>query len=367
MSKVSLRISPLSKSQVICEGEKKLGNFQSVLGDSDFPALGRIVESQEETKKHVRKISVDFRGSGWQEKEEKDTEERGKEKDMESEFLMLGLSGSQEENIDRRNSVSEDPKIRESQTRVGTEDLGGDQEEDSSEGDNLDELFGFDLASSSGVLGVEESSAVSLRRETKQKSFRENRTSPHIRQQGLNSFSGPLPPLNDSLVERASGRLLRRAAEPFRPRGIFVGGGESGYEILPDRIGSDIRTTVYVRHIPNKYTKEMMLATIDEKFKGTYDFFYLPIDFTSGSNVGYAFINFTSLDFLREFYKVFHGKKWAFFNSEKICELRYARIQGKTQCEKHFEHSLLMSQPIQNYKPFLRGSDPKRNFNGLAK
>ena len=34
-----------------------------------------------------------------------------------------------------------------------------------------------------------------------------------------------------------------------------------------------------VKNIPNKYTQKMLLATIDEHFRGTYDFFYLPIDF----------------------------------------------------------------------------------------
>ncbi len=43
--------------------------------------------------------------------------------------------------------------------------------------------------------------------------------------------------------------------------------------------GSDARTTLMVKNIPNKYTQKMLLATIDEHFRGTYDFFYLPIDF----------------------------------------------------------------------------------------
>lgn len=55
--------------------------------------------------------------------------------------------------------------------------------------------------------------------------------------------------------------------------------------------GEDKRTTLMIKNIPNKYTQKMLLATIDEDFRGHYDFFYLPIDFKNKCNVGYAFIN----------------------------------------------------------------------------
>ena len=34
-----------------------------------------------------------------------------------------------------------------------------------------------------------------------------------------------------------------------------------------------------IKNIPNKYDRNLILQTIDKIHKGTYDFFYLPIDF----------------------------------------------------------------------------------------
>ncbi|KAG9149947.1 hypothetical protein Leryth_010021 [Lithospermum erythrorhizon] len=49
--------------------------------------------------------------------------------------------------------------------------------------------------------------------------------------------------------------------------------------------GGDTRTTLMIKNIPNKYTSNMLLASIDETHKGTYDFLYLPIDFKNKCNV----------------------------------------------------------------------------------
>jgi RNA recognition motif 2 len=52
------------------------------------------------------------------------------------------------------------------------------------------------------------------------------------------------------------------------------------FDVDVDRIKECGKTTLMVRNIPNKYTQDMMIQMINERFRGTYDFFYLPIDFT---------------------------------------------------------------------------------------
>lgn len=96
----------------------------------------------------------------------------------------------------------------------------------------------------------------------------------------------------------------------------------------------------------------MMLELIDESYKGDYDFFYLPIDnkvVTANQNkcnVGYAFLNFKNLLKIRSFYYEFHNKKWKHFNSDKVCEIKYARICGLKALTDHFKHSNIMNQQV---------------------
>lgn len=89
----------------------------------------------------------------------------------------------------------------------------------------------------------------------------------------------------------------------------------------------DARTTIMVRNIPNKYNQEMLLRIIDNKFQGKYDFFYLPIDFKNRCNLGYAFVNFLRSEDAADFYNEFHEHKWSSFNSKKVCQVTYARVQ----------------------------------------
>jgi len=76
------------------------------------------------------------------------------------------------------------------------------------------------------------------------------------------------------------------------------------FRVNLDRIlrGEDSRTTVMIRHIPNKYTEDMLLSRINRNHHGRFDFFYLPLDLNNGCNIGYAFINFVDPVFIVPFY-----------------------------------------------------------------
>ncbi|KAF2552118.1 hypothetical protein F2Q68_00036287 [Brassica cretica] len=71
----------------------------------------------------------------------------------------------------------------------------------------------------------------------------------------------------------------------------------------------------------------------------SYDFVYLPMDFNNKCNVGYGFVNMTSPEAAWRLYKAFHLQRWEIFNSHKICQITYARVQGLEDLKEHFKSS----------------------------
>ncbi|KAF0700450.1 Aste57867_9034 [Aphanomyces stellatus] len=137
---------------------------------------------------------------------------------------------------------------------------------------------------------------------------------------------------------------------------------ENEYSLGIDRVhkGEDRRTTLMIRNIPNKYTQTMLLAEINEHHQGAYDFFYLPIDFKNKCNMGYAFINFMAYEAIVPFYEAFNGQKWRNFNSEKVCAISYARLQGKAAMIARFQNSSLLEKH-ESYRPLVfKSSGPDK-------
>ena len=101
--------------------------------------------------------------------------------------------------------------------------------------------------------------------------------------------------------------------------------------------GKDTRTTIMIRNIPIKYTEKMLNEALIE-FHGKYDCLYLPYDYEKNGNKGYAFINFVNPLHILYFYERFNGKKWAHFESSKICELNSAHFQGINEIQKNVKN-----------------------------
>ncbi|KAK1377391.1 Terminal ear1 [Heracleum sosnowskyi] len=116
---------------------------------------------------------------------------------------------------------------------------------------------------------------------------------------------------------------------------------------------SDPRTTVMIKNIPNKYSQKLLLNMLDnhcihhnqqideddDEPLSSYDFVYLPIDFVNKCNVGYGFVNMTSPEATLRLYNSFHRQNWEVFNSRKICQVTYARLQGVEALKEHFKTS----------------------------
>ncbi|KAG6509855.1 hypothetical protein ZIOFF_027862 [Zingiber officinale] len=101
------------------------------------------------------------------------------------------------------------------------------------------------------------------------------------------------------------------------------------------------KTTLMVKNLPNRFTKKKLVRLLDdhcweenhqlEEKSGVvlseFDFLYLPVDFKTGFNMGYAFVNFTTAIAARRLYDALHNFPWKAHGSRKVCEVTYARIQ----------------------------------------
>ncbi|KAG8161846.1 hypothetical protein KVR01_008833 [Diaporthe batatas] len=118
------------------------------------------------------------------------------------------------------------------------------------------------------------------------------------------------------------------------------------------KAGTDVRTTIMLRNIPNKVDQKMLKRIVDESSWGKYDFMYLRIDFANDCNVGYAFINFVDPLDIIDFVNKRANKRWNCFRSDKIAEISYATIQGKDCLVQKFRNSSVMLE-AHHYRPKL--------------
>ncbi|KIR58672.1 hypothetical protein I314_05511 [Cryptococcus bacillisporus CA1873] len=122
--------------------------------------------------------------------------------------------------------------------------------------------------------------------------------------------------------------------------------------VFPERVmaGLDSRTTVMVKDVPNKLSRQELVDILNGVVPGEFDFVYLRFDFKNCCNVGYAFVNFCSVQSLLRFIQARVGKKWNLFSSEKVLQVSYADIQGKLALINKFRNSAVMGV-IEPWRP----------------
>ena len=111
-----------------------------------------------------------------------------------------------------------------------------------------------------------------------------------------------------------------------------------------------------VRNIPTRYTSISLIETLKEHgFDKTFDFMYLPMDFKTKKNVGYAFINFINCEYKLKFIDAFQGLQLKATTSQKSLDIIPSRRQGFLDNIGVFGASELLSSNshLAYYKPLV--------------
>mmetsp|Transcript_60694 Transcript_60694/g.112611 ORF Transcript_60694/g.112611 Transcript_60694/m.112611 type:complete len:407 (+) Transcript_60694:82-1302(+) len=119
-------------------------------------------------------------------------------------------------------------------------------------------------------------------------------------------------------------------------------------------------TTVMLQNIPGSYNRDMVIALLDNVgLKGSYNFLYLPLKFSTGSCLGYIFVNFVSIDAVRHCWKSFQGFTQWLVPSELACEVSLdTKHRGYDDLIERYRNSPIMHHTVADEaKPvvFYRG------------
>mmetsp|Transcript_19024 Transcript_19024/g.54573 ORF Transcript_19024/g.54573 Transcript_19024/m.54573 type:complete len:302 (+) Transcript_19024:67-972(+) len=118
------------------------------------------------------------------------------------------------------------------------------------------------------------------------------------------------------------------------------------------------RTTIMLRNLPRALTRDHLVQLIhDEGFFGEVDFVYLPVDFPSGANTGYAFVNLTShAAALRLWLHLSRFKRWGLRRRCCACRVSWAQPnqQGLAANVTRYRNSSVMHKCVpEAEKPLL--------------
>jgi len=124
---------------------------------------------------------------------------------------------------------------------------------------------------------------------------------------------------------------------------------------LIDDAPQDQPTSIILRNLPLDMTREQLLKLLNkEGFAGKYDFVYLPRDFKTSANLGYAFVNLVEHSEGVRMQKRFAGFcRWP-CRSAKKCATAWSSQQGLATYIERYRNNQIMHQSVPDeFKPAL--------------
>lgn len=180
-------------------------------------------------------------------------------------------------------------------------------------------------------------------------------------------FAYAAPPYFTGQDPRAASMWANPAFVAASPTGLFYHSGpkfttDGPNKIYPQKIieGTDVRTSIMLRNLPNEMTSQELKQLLDQVLYGKYDFLYLRIDFNNNKNVGYAFLNLVDPMDIVGFYEHQYNKPWVQAPAgsgrrrfrPRIADLAYGTIQGLDCLIEKMRNSSVMDEN-RDYRPKL--------------
>jgi len=108
---------------------------------------------------------------------------------------------------------------------------------------------------------------------------------------------------------------------------------------------SETRTTVMLRNVPTSLTRNSLLQMLEKMgFAGSFDMIYVPVDFSAGTGLGYAFVNLVSPADVPAFWRALDGLSvWGDVASDKACTVSWSEPnQGLAAHIERYRNSPVM-------------------------
>eukprot|EP00747_Dinoflagellata_sp_TGD_P098213 gnl/TRDRNA2_/TRDRNA2_167376_c0_seq2.p1 gnl/TRDRNA2_/TRDRNA2_167376_c0~~gnl/TRDRNA2_/TRDRNA2_167376_c0_seq2.p1 ORF type:complete len:331 (+),score=55.31 gnl/TRDRNA2_/TRDRNA2_167376_c0_seq2:94-1086(+) len=115
------------------------------------------------------------------------------------------------------------------------------------------------------------------------------------------------------------------------------------------------QTTLMLRNLPTTYSRDHVCDLMSHHgFAKQFDFVYVPVDLSSKSIFGYAFVNFVTAEAAKRCCQVFQYFSGWDVQSDKVCEVSRSELQGLHAHIERYQNSPVMHETVPDeYRPAI--------------